>query len=103
MEAVTTVYAIHTGFALVEPLKPLFAELLPAVRVVNLVDESLLADARAAGGLTPAVTRRILGYGTLAATSGASAIFSCCSPVGDAADLLACAVKIPVVKSVSFS
>lgn len=94
----TTVYAIHTGFALVEPLKPLFTELLSEVRIANLVDDSLLADVRAAGGLTPAVTRRILGYGMLAAASGASAIFSCCSSVGDAADLLARTVEIPVVK-----
>jgi Asp/Glu/hydantoin racemase len=93
-----TVYAIHTGFALVEPLKPLFAELLPAVRVVTLVDDSLLADVRAAGHLTPAVTRRLTGYGILAAASGADAIFNCCSSVGEAADLLARMVEIPVVK-----
>ncbi|MCW5964552.1 MAG: hypothetical protein KIT83_10985 [Bryobacterales bacterium] len=94
----TTVVAIHTTFALVDPLKPLYLELLPGIRVVNLVDDSLLADVRAAGGPTPAVTRRILGYGTLAASSGASAIFSCCSSVGEVADLLARAVEIPVVK-----
>lgn len=93
-----TVFAIHTGFALVEPLKPLFAEMLPGVRIVNVVDDSLLADARAAGGLTPSVTRRIIGYGTLAESSGAAAIFNCCSSVGEAADLLAQAVAIPVVK-----
>jgi Asp/Glu/hydantoin racemase len=93
-----TVFAIHTGFALVEPLKPIFAELLPDVRVVNVVDDSLLADARAAGGLTPSVTRRIVGYGVLAEASGANAIFNCCSSVGEAADMLAGVVAIPVVK-----
>lgn len=93
-----TVYAIHTGFALVEPLKPLFAELLPAVRVVTVVDDSLLADVRSAGHVTAAVTRRLTGYGMLAATSGADAIFNCCSSVGEAADLLARMVEIPVVK-----
>ena len=48
-----TVYAIHTGFALVEPLKPLFSEILPGVRIVSVVDDSLLADVREAGRLTP--------------------------------------------------
>jgi Asp/Glu/hydantoin racemase len=93
-----TVYAIHTGFALVEPLKPLFAELLPAVRLVTVVDDSLLADVRTAGQLTAAVTRRLTGYGILAAASGADAILNCCSSVGEAADLLARMVEIPVVK-----
>lgn len=98
MEAMKTVFALHTGFALVEPLKPIFQELLPGVRIVTLVDDSLLADVRTAGGLTPSVIRRILGYGTLAESAGADAIFSCCSSVGEATSMLQRAVSIPVVK-----
>ncbi len=93
-----TVFALHTGFALVEPLKPLFQELMPEVRVVNVVDDSLLADVRAAGCVTPQVIQRIAGYGVLAQASGADAIFSCCSSVGEATDVLARLVHIPVVK-----
>jgi Asp/Glu/hydantoin racemase len=97
-EIVKTTYALHTGFALVEPLKPLYAELLPGVRVVTVVDDGLLADVRAAGGLTPEVTRRLCGYGMLAESSGADAILNCCSSVGEAADVLRGLVSIPVVK-----
>jgi Asp/Glu/hydantoin racemase len=93
-----TVFAIHTGPVLVEVLRKLFPEVLPDVRLVNVVDDSLLADVRAAGGLTPSVTRRIIGYGMLAESSGANAILNCCSSVGEAADLLAKTVNIPVVK-----
>lgn len=93
-----TVFAIHTTPALVEILRTLFPEILPEVRLVNVVDDSLLADVRAAGGLIPSVTRRIIGYGTLAESSGADAILNCCSSVGEAADLLAQTVNIPVVK-----
>jgi Asp/Glu/hydantoin racemase len=93
-----TVFAFHTCFALVEPLGKLFAECLPGVRLVNLVDDSLLADVRAAGCLTPSVTRRLIGYGLLAQSAGADAIFNCCSSVGEAADLLSQAIDIPVVK-----
>lgn len=93
-----TVCAIHTGFALVEPLKPLFAEMLPGVRVVTVVDDSLLADVRTAGRLTPAVTRRLVAYGMLAADSGTDAILNCCSSVGEAADVLAQMVEIPVLR-----
>lgn len=93
-----SVFAIHTNMSLVAPLGELFARMLPGVRLVNVVDDSLLADVRAAGALTPSVTRRIAGYGVLAQSAGASAIFNCCSSVGEAADLLRQTVDIPVVK-----
>lgn len=93
-----TVFAIHTGPVLVDVFKKLFPELLPNVRLVNVVDDGLLNDVRAAGGLTPSVTRRIVGYGMLAEASGADAILNCCSSVGEAADLLTRTVSVPVVK-----
>jgi Asp/Glu/hydantoin racemase len=93
-----TVFAIHTGPVLVDVFKKLFPELLPDVRLVNVVDDGLLNDVRAAGGLTPSVTQRIVGYGILAEASGADAILNCCSSVGEAADVLAQTVSIPVVK-----
>ena len=93
-----TVFAIHTGPVLVDVFKKLFPELLPDVRLVNIVDDGLLSDVRAAGGLTPSVTRRIVGYGMLAESSGADAILNCCSSVGEAADVLSQTVGIPVVK-----
>jgi Asp/Glu/hydantoin racemase len=93
-----TVYAIHTGPVLVDVLKNLFPEILPDVRLVNVVDDSLLADVRSAGALTPAVSRRIVEYGLIAASSGADAILNCCSSVGEAADVLGKLVNIPVVK-----
>ncbi len=93
-----TVFALHTGFAIVEPVRKCCAELLPGVRVMSLADDSLLADVRAAGAVTPSVTQRIVGYGMLAQSAGAGAILSCCSSVGDAADVLARVVDIPVVK-----
>jgi len=93
-----TVFAIHTGPVLVDVFKKLFPELLPDVRLVNIVDDGLLNDVRAAGGLTPSVTRRIVGYGILAEASGADAILNCCSSVGEAADVLAQTVTVPVVK-----
>ncbi len=63
-----------------------------------MVDDSLLADVRATGGLTAPVVRRVVGYGALAAASGADAILNCCSSVGEAADVLASMLEIPVVK-----
>ena len=71
-----TVFAIHTSTALLAPLGKLFAEMLPDVRIVNIMDDSLLADVRTAGRLTPSVMRRIVGYGALAQSAGADAIFN---------------------------
>lgn len=93
-----TVFAIHTGPVLVDVLKQLVPEILPEVRLVNIVDDGLLTDVRNAGGLIPSVTRRIVGYGVLAESAGANAILNCCSSVGEAADLLAKTVGIPVVR-----
>ncbi|HEY4358515.1 MAG TPA: aspartate/glutamate racemase family protein [Acidobacteriaceae bacterium] len=93
-----TVYALHTGPVLVDVLKQLFSELLPEARLVNIVDDGLLTDVRAAGGLTPALRRRTVGYGLIAEASGADAILNCCSSVGEAADVLATLVTIPLVK-----
>ncbi len=93
-----TVYAIHTGPVLVEVLKGLMPEFLPDARLVNIVDDGLLTDVRSAGGVTARLRRRLIGYGMIAEASGADAILNCCSSVGEAADVLATLVSIPVVK-----
>lgn len=93
-----TVYAIHTGPVLVDPIRSLVKELLPGVRLVNVVDDGMLAELREAGGLTPGVSRRLIGYGMLAAGAGADAILSCCSSVGEATEMLARIVNIPVIR-----
>lgn len=93
-----TVYAIHTGPVLVEVIKDLCAEMLADVRLVNVMDDGLLTDVRAAKGLTPRLRSRLVGYGLIAESSGADAILNCCSSLGEAADVLATLVSIPVVK-----
>ncbi|MGQ9682482.1 MAG: aspartate/glutamate racemase family protein [Anaerolineae bacterium] len=93
-----TAFVLHTSLALVDLLKGLFQRELPAVRMVNIVDDSLLADVRAAGGLTPSVVRRMVGYALLAQSAGADALFNACSSVGEAADMIRQVIDIPVVK-----
>ena len=93
-----TVFALHTSFALIDLLGSEFREQLPDVRIVNIVDDSLLADVRSADRVTPSVMRRMVGYATLAQSAGADAIFNCCSSVGEAADVIRQIVEVPVVK-----
>jgi Asp/Glu/hydantoin racemase len=97
-ETQKVVYVLHTSFSLVEVLGKLFAKDLSGIRIVNIVDDSTLADVRTAGKLTPAVARRLVGYALLAESAGADAVFNTCSSVGDAADLMRQVVDIPVIK-----
>jgi Asp/Glu/hydantoin racemase len=93
-----TVFVIHTSFALVDVLAPLYRQEIPDVRIVNIADDSLLADVRMAGQVTPSVVRRMVGYAVLAESAGADAIFNTCSSVGEVADIMRQAVDIPLVK-----
>lgn len=92
-----TVVAVHTGPATLQPIKQQFAELLPDVRLVNLMDDSLLNDAIAAGGLTDAVSGRILSYLQVGASMGASVLLNACSSVREAATQAAPQIPVPIV------
>jgi Asp/Glu/hydantoin racemase len=67
-------------------------------RVINIVDDSLLNDVRAAGHLTAEVTSRIYSYMANAQAMGADIILHACSSVGEASDLLRGMIRTPIVK-----
>ena len=92
------VVIIHTSDISVKDLKNLFTELAPEVCVRNIVDDSLLAEVLEKGGVTTAVKKRICAYALQAEVIGADLIFSQCSSVGEAADIAAKLVNIPLVK-----
>jgi len=92
------VVIIHTSDVSVKDLKNLFTELAPEVCVRNIVDDSLLAEVLEKGGVTTAVKKRICAYALQAEVIGADLIFSQCSSVGEAADIAAELVNIPLVK-----
>jgi len=83
-------------------------EMLPDVRVVTIVDDSLLSDVLAAGHLTKSVTRRFCQYAlaaedggqyALAAEDGgADLILSQCSSVGEAVDVARELLRTPILK-----
>lgn len=93
-----TVVVIHTGPATVQPVKDQFHKILPDVRVVNIMDDSLLNDVMAAGHLTAAVTGRIMSYMQLGQQMGATALLNACSSVGEAAAAARASISIPVIK-----
>ena len=93
-----TVGIIHTSFVSVDDLKALFAEIVPEVGLVNIVDDSLLRDVMASGSVTPAIARRMCGYAANLESLGVDLILSQCSSVGEAAELAANQVSIPVLR-----
>jgi len=92
------VFIIHTSGVSVDHLNQLFAELAPEVVVRNIIDDSLLPEVLSNGGVTPGVRRRICAYAVQAESAGADLIFNQCSSVGEAADIAAKLVKVPMVK-----
>ncbi len=92
------VFIIHTSSVSVDHLNQLFAELAPEVVVRNIIDDSLLPEVLSNGGVTTGVCRRICAYAVQAEAAGADLIFNQCSSVGEAADIAAKLVKVPLVK-----
>lgn len=96
-----TLALIHTSklfFSTETSLMGLFHEIMPDVRLINILDDSLLADTMANGEMTNAVTRRLCGYVCAAQDAGANAVLSLCSSVGPAIDVARGMVDIPVLK-----
>lgn len=89
---------IHTFLYSVEDLKRLFAELLPEVDMINIIDDSLLPEVLANGSPTTAVVRRICSYAQQAEALGCDAVLNQCSSVGEAADIAAQLISIPMLK-----
>ena len=89
---------IHTSLVSYDVLKGLFAEIIPEADTVNIIDESLLAEVSANGGLTPGVINRMHAYVQNAASLGVDLIFNQCSSVGEAFDLALRAVSTPGLK-----
>lgn len=92
------IFAIHTSNVSYYDLKDLFSKYGPDVEYHNIVDDSLLDEVKANGHITPAIISRMCQYFKIAESLGADLIFNQCSSVGEAADIAAKCVNIPVVK-----
>ncbi|MBZ0298207.1 MAG: aspartate/glutamate racemase family protein [Anaerolineae bacterium] len=87
-----TVVAIYTGQGLAEPLQKVFKELIPDCRLVNIIDDSLIAD------VTPAVSRRLVQYYQTGAEIGADVILNTCSSVSEVVDVAQKLFDVPIIK-----
>ncbi|WP_079151659.1 aspartate/glutamate racemase family protein [Streptomyces sp. RTd22] len=75
-----------------------FAQEFPEVRLWNLLDDRLLDDARAAGGLDTHLRRRMLRLIEHAVEGGAQGVLLTCSSYGDVVDAARARWTVPVLK-----
>lgn len=93
-----TLALIHTGTFLTSVFTKLCKDMMPDVKVFNIVDESLIGNTIAANELTPATARRLAQYVHSAADAGADAILVTCSSVGPAVEAARPFVNVPVLR-----
>jgi aspartate/glutamate racemase len=87
---------LHTVLGVTDLFTGLIRRHLPAeTDVLHIVDETIIAAVRAAGGPTPDVERRLIEHAQ-AAASGAAALQLTCSTVSPCAVAVGAAVPIPV-------
>ena len=89
---------VHTFLYSVEDIKALFKQYLPDVEMINIIDDSLLEEALAHKGLTPAIINRMCDYYSNLQDLGCVCCLNQCSSVGEAADVAQKLIQIPIFK-----
>ncbi|WP_135554935.1 aspartate/glutamate racemase family protein [Paenibacillus cymbidii] len=89
---------IHTSFVSVEELKRLFGEIAPSVKVYHIVDDSLLQEVLANGGVTEGVAGRMTQYAKQAESIGVDLVLNQCSSVGEAAATAREHIDVPLLR-----
>jgi len=89
---------VHTFLYSVEDIKAQFRKQLPEVEMINIIDDSLLQEALANRGVTPAIISRMCDYYTNLEELGCVCALNQCSSVAEASDIAGKLVNMPIVK-----
>jgi Asp/Glu/hydantoin racemase len=89
---------IHTSPATVDLFGRLLRDALPGVRLVNLLDDSILPELRDNGGDLSAVFPRWRSYARIADERGVDVILNACSSVGELGAEAQADVNAPIVR-----
>lgn len=74
---------IHTSPATLDPFGRLLRERIPGVRIVNILDDSILPELGANGGDLAAVEPRWRGYARTVSERGVDIVLNACSSIGE--------------------
>ena len=94
----TTLALIHTGPVVIKPLNDIARALMPDVRFVNFLDDSIVAEISREKGIVAPVRRRLEHLGHCAAEVKADAVVITCSSISELAGAVAEASGLPVFK-----
>ncbi|MBB5781284.1 aspartate/glutamate racemase family protein [Nonomuraea jabiensis] len=94
-----TIAVVNATPASMRPAADGLGEGFPEARAWHLLDDRLVTEADAAGGMTPALTRRMLALIDYAVRGGADAVLLSCSMYGPAAGLAQRLHEVPVTGS----
>ena len=89
---------VQTSAVSSKDLKALCEEIIPDVKVYQIIDDSLIQEVNANGGPTSGVKRRLYMYYQAAASLGVDLILNQCSSVGEVADTIQPFVDVPIIK-----
>jgi hypothetical protein len=89
---------VHTFLYSVEDIKAQFRKQLPEVEMINIIDDSLLEEALANGGVSPGIISRMCDYYRNLEDIGCACCLNQCSSVSEASDIAGRLIKIPIVK-----
>lgn len=93
-----TLALLHTTPVTVASMKALANERAPGVRIVNILDDSLLPEVMTAGSPTEGVRARMRALARNAVAAGADAVMCCCSSVGEVVDDLRPDLPVPFLR-----
>jgi Asp/Glu/hydantoin racemase len=89
---------IHATALAMAPIQSAFLRLWPQVHCVNLLDDSLSIDLKAARSLQPDMVQRFLDLAEYAKRTGCAGILFTCSAFGPAIEAAGNAVGLPTLK-----
>lgn len=76
----------HTSSATLSMMQQLTSDIMPAVEVIHLIEESMIKQVMKAGGVTPDIAARIAGYVHIAEKAGCDIFITACSSIGTAVE-----------------
>lgn len=95
-----TLAMIHTvswyDRSVIQPFAVKFSQDHPEVRIVNIMDDSLLEEALAYQGPNSAVKRRMVAYALAAEAAGADVVMSTCTTMAPGTELAKPLLSIPI-------
>lgn len=93
-----TLALLHTGAVVIKPINDIVRTLMPNIRVINFMDDGIVADIFREGGVTDPIRARLIHLGQSAAEAKADALVITCSSISEMASTVAEASGLPVFK-----